>query len=50
MCEKNGVETHLYLPLLKYDKIAINSYQMISMVSKRPWPLPIANPLRMLAP
>lgn len=40
MCEKNGVETHLYLPLLKYDKIDTNSYQKISLASKRTWPLP----------
>lgn len=38
-----------FLPLLKCDEIATNSHQMISMVFKRPQPLPRANPPRVLS-
>lgn len=49
-CEKSEVETHLYLPLLEYDKIDTNSYQMIGVASKRGWLLPTADLLGLLAP
>lgn len=39
-----------FLPLLKYDKVDINSYQMIGVALKKLWPLPRANPLRVMAP
>lgn len=50
VCEKSEVETHLYLPLLEYDKIDTNSYQIIGVASKRGWLLLSADLLGLLAP